>query len=1119
MNDQESYNNQSYDAWVTDAGQRAEMCFPYADSGRLSVAYVGSIPQLDRVVSETAELFRLLAAGTASRCAVQMRLGAALVMRSLIGGGVVRDRKKARRLLHDVRAAPRTTPEDRRWAALFLLMLLFPPKDMRRRTGVLDASAPKVRQTGADLRKPRAVEELRLAADDAAELPLPAHVLADVRRMGTLLAECLPPATGNPAERMNNLLAQDFPHFDEMFPGGDGTPIIFPDAEDEAKCAIGDKLYDDSLFATVPARYEEVLRTGDPAAWIDILDEMAAMRVNLELDEELRDHHDLMSLCLMDQVSRFSGNLRDIQVVQDRLVSIAESMVERSATSTSAVARESALLARLYPLVWRVRSAQAPEEVRPPVDALMNLEKTIDATHPLRLPVTLGLGMACIRLTDLGDRYAASAFLPYLEEAKAIGEQLYRSDPEGNIPFPQYITDVMQSEVTGEPRSNLAPPHPGDALDARLMYARLMIQRHEKEAARVAPHVFPDRSEVALALKELDQLRDAVDTDRIPYLAGDILWQWARAHRYRWYPSPSALSASVDAAIQALRYMAADVVLQLGAEHGLKKATACANRGVQTALWASSLGRQQDALNALELGRAMVLRAASTSRAVPELLEAHGRHELANAWRAVAPNDVEIGMTADALPSALRRQALEALGYREHGGLLATPSLDELVAAVTKSQADALVYLVSGTGENDGMALVVSRTCIRRIALSPLAEAGSGPLERYMDASKERDASEGDTKVLQCWENALADLCGWAYAVMGPILDEVTDRRTGHRSSTELPRLVLVPCGKLGLVPWHATRLAEDGPHDFLCQAAVVSYAASGSQFLRTVRRAPRDPADAQVLVAAPDFHPPQAEREILALQQAYYPRARLYGEYYELPASPEAKGTPDDILDALAGGVSLVHIATHGSEGSRPTRSALYLAAPDLPKNPFGEEDGPDAQPDPGMLTVTRLLDLPTGESRAKDGPLVVLSACQTDLSSRQHDEALTLTTAFIANGARDVVGSRWTTQDGASVLFMAVFHHYLSIEHRSPVDALRATQLWMLDPERTNPGSLPDKLVRDITLPGLSRPYVWATFIHQGHPGPAPIRIRHPDRHQHSSRPADTARRAGHAPHGRAT
>ncbi|MGO4430735.1 CHAT domain-containing protein, partial [Streptomyces sp. MCAF7] len=131
----------------------------------------------------------------------------------------------------------------------------------------------------------------------------------------------------------------------------------------------------------------------------------------------------------------------------------------------------------------------------------------------------------------------------------------------------------------------------------------------------------------------------------------------------------------------------------------------------------------------------------------------------------------------------------------------------------------------------------------------------------------------------------------------------------------------------------------------------------------------------------------------------------------------------------------------------------------------------GPGAAPDRGMLTVTRLLDRPWQEQPGAPGPLVVLSACETDLSTRDHDEALTLTTAFVSGGARNVVGSRWTAQDGASALMMAVFHHYLTVEGQGPADALRAAQLWMLDPGRENPGSLTGALLREIRRPGLER------------------------------------------------
>ncbi|MFE1315304.1 CHAT domain-containing protein [Streptomyces sp. NPDC058755] len=125
-------------------------------------------------------------------------------------------------------------------------------------------------------------------------------------------------------------------------------------------------------------------------------------------------------------------------------------------------------------------------------------------------------------------------------------------------------------------------------------------------------------------------------------------------------------------------------------------------------------------------------------------------------------------------------------------------------------------------------------------------------------------------------------------------------------------------------------------------------------------------------------------------------------------------------------------------------------------------------------------------------DGPVAELSALCDLLDhdrpllamvcNRDHDEALTLTTAFLAGGARDVVGSRWATEDSASALMMAVFHHYLSEGH-SPVDALWCAQNWMLDPDRRPRGR---SAAAFATGPRLDHPAAWAGFIHQGHPGP---------------------------------
>jgi CHAT domain-containing protein len=116
-----------------------------------------------------------------------------------------------------------------------------------------------------------------------------------------------------------------------------------------------------------------------------------------------------------------------------------------------------------------------------------------------------------------------------------------------------------------------------------------------------------------------------------------------------------------------------------------------------------------------------------------------------------------------------------------------------------------------------------------------------------------------------------------------------------------------------------------------------------------------------------------------------------------------------------------------------------------------------------------------------------VVLSACETDLSHRDHDEALTPSTVFVACGAADVVGSRWAIRDSATAVMMAAFHHSLTVGGLAPPDALRAAQMRMLDEHREPPATLGDPLRREADRPDLHRPHHRAAFTHQGNRTPA--------------------------------
>ncbi|MEE1824947.1 CHAT domain-containing protein [Streptomyces sp. BE20] len=602
----------------------------------------------------------------------------------------------------------------------------------------------------------------------------------------------------------------------------------------------------------------------------------------------------------------------------------------------------------------------------------------------------------------------------------------------------------------------------------------------------------------------------------------DVLTKLAEAHMMRAARGGPGgredARAFVEITREALDELAADVLLQVGADHGLSAALAGAVLARRLAFAAFLTRRPADAVADLEKGRTLVLQAADASRGIPERLDAAGRPDLARRWRAqvtpgpLRPEDAGGPSTATdgpPIPGSLRRQALAVLGLVRRatpdaprtGQPADTADVAELVAGLAATDTDALVYLVPGMPLPDrtlpGFALILlPSTGPVLLPLPELLATGSPPLERYLDAAAERSRALADPAAdassrAACearWQDALRTLCEWAgRAVMGPVLAAVPPPPeprgpVPESAAPRPPRIVLVPCERLGAVPWHAAYVRGQGEHGhrYACQEAVLSYAPSGARFLAaTARRRMPPAAGRQVLVADPGLSLPWAEIETAALRAACYPDALRYGEFFSADEAPDAAGTPAEILAALPGGdlpASVVHLSCHALAAPRPTDSALWLADP------------PGAVPGSGRLTVAGILDCAARRRPGDAGPLVVLSACETDLSTRHHDEALTLSTALVTGGAADVVGSRWAVRDGPTAVMTAVFHHHLTAGGLAPPDALRAAQMWMIDPGRAFPPALDGPLRHEATRSDLHHLHHWAAFTHQGNPAPAP-------------------------------
>ncbi|MCU8593931.1 CHAT domain-containing protein [Streptomyces sp. A13(2022)] len=578
------------------------------------------------------------------------------------------------------------------------------------------------------------------------------------------------------------------------------------------------------------------------------------------------------------------------------------------------------------------------------------------------------------------------------------------------------------------------------------------------------------------------------------------------------------LPAAVRAARQSLRAVADEVLLQLGVRHGLSVARRGADHGCTAASWALAAGRVDEAIDCLEAGRSLVLAAAAESRSVTDRLEALGATGLAARWRDAvasatpdvgAPLSVEAVFAAGAegprLPGDVRRQALDLLRTDAWQGGEPTPA--ERVAALrdglTRADVDALVHLLPGGGTDDGAVLLVTpKGPARSVPLSALSAEGRAPLAAFLAAEAERkrvDADAGSSpqearRAEARWREALDEVCVWAGEVLTPVLDTLdvwpralaesglADATAGDGRDARPVRLVLVPCGSLGAAPWPSALLRPPqglgGPGTVRAfEVSVITHAASGQEFLRASARTRMRPAERPALAFHGDDLLAWAEEEIALLHEVYYPHAEVYRDQ-------DAPATPGTVLSLLGGraesAASLVHLSCHGIAGPDPTTSALRLA----PSRPGGSTGG-DGSGDDEPLTLAVLLETPhDGEAYRSRGPLVVCGACETDLTTRDHDEALTLTSVLVHRLAADAVGTRWGVDDDESEILMLVLHDRLAAG-AAPPDALRAAQRWMLaDPGRRPPVRALERVRARRWNRDFRHTDVWAAFVHHGNP-----------------------------------
>lgn len=130
-----------------------------------------------------------------------------------------------------------------------------------------------------------------------------------------------------------------------------------------------------------------------------------------------------------------------------------------------------------------------------------------------------------------------------------------------------------------------------------------------------------------------------------------------------------------------------------------------------------------------------------------------------------------------------------------------------------------------------------------------------------------------------------------------------------------------------------------------------------------------------------------------------------------------------DRLRDEMQRGPAVLHFATHFLESSERSGAAMVAL---------------------GMSEVLPAAEISRWNLRLG---LVVLSGCRSAGGAAWRGSGLLgLTRAWLAAGARSVVGSRWATPDEDGALFRSMYHHLRAAGGRDAAAALQAAQIDML-------------------------------------------------------------------------
>jgi CHAT domain-containing protein len=296
---------------------------------------------------------------------------------------------------------------------------------------------------------------------------------------------------------------------------------------------------------------------------------------------------------------------------------------------------------------------------------------------------------------------------------------------------------------------------------------------------------------------------------------------------------------------------------------------------------------------------------------------------------------------------------------------------------------------------------------------------------------------------------------------MGPIYDHLK-----HSGFPNGSRVIFFPQGGLALLPLQATWRNVDGRKKFFVDDYAFCSFPSFNVMKTSLDSHKESSVDQWSLLAVgdPDCDLRWAVPEAKAIAEIFRKRQVQF-----LTGKQASRQT----LMKLCPEFTHIHFGGHGFHHlEEPLKSGLELADGDI------------------LSVVDIMYQLNLHKTR-----LVTLAACETAVTRliRIPDEGLGIPFGLLAAGASAVVGSLWPQADEASSLFMVHFYRQLVEEGALPIDALRASQLWLRQasrqeielfwagrPQRATQAAPPahDAVANaDKTAPFAS-PYYWAGF-----------------------------------------